>query len=180
MKMNYLTNLGQSVYNVDETGLQLNNQPSHVLAEKRAKDVVKITSGEKGETISCIACCNAEGVFLPSVCVFKGKNLKSEWTDSMTPGSHIVMAQKSVYVTATIFLNWFTKHFLPRKDEGKALLILDGHSSHSSSVVLETAEAANVILLCLPPHMTHYLQPLDRAFFKYLKTLSSSQRMDAE
>lgn len=171
LKENELFDKPGSIYNVDETGLQLNNRPGHVLAEKGAKDVVTITSGEKGETISCIACCNAEGVFLPPVCVFKGKNLKPEWTDSMPSGSHIVMAQKSAYVTATIFLNWFTKHFLPRKGEGKALLILDGHSSHCSSVeLLETAEAANVILLCLPPHTTHYLQPLDRAFFKSLKS----------
>ncbi|KAK9688065.1 hypothetical protein QE152_g35812 [Popillia japonica] len=74
--------------------------------EKGAKDVVTITSGEKGETISCVACCNAEGVL-------KGKNLKSEWTDPMPPGSLIVMTQKSAYVTAKIFLNWCAKHFPP-------------------------------------------------------------------
>lgn len=36
--------------------------------------------------------------------------------------------------------------------------------------LLETAEANDVVLLCLPPHTTHYLQPFDRAFFKSLKT----------
>lgn len=89
----------------------------------------------------------------------------------MPPGSRIVMSQKSAYVTATIFLGWFKNHFLPRKGEGKTLLILDGHASHCSCVeLLETAEANNVVLLCLPPHTTHCLQPLDRAFFKSLKT----------
>lgn len=171
LEQNELFNKPGCIYNVDETGLQLNNRPGNVLAEKGAKDVVTVTSGEKGETISCIACCNAEGFFLPPVCVFKGKNLKTEWTDSMPPGSHIVMSQKSAYVTATIFLDWFKNHFLPRKGEGRTLLILDGHASHCSSVeLLETAEANNVVLLCLPPHTTHYLQPLDRAFFKSLKT----------
>ncbi|XP_044761182.1 tigger transposable element-derived protein 6-like [Coccinella septempunctata] len=171
LKQNDLFDKPGCLFNVDETGLQLNNRPGHVLAEKGARNVVTVTSGEKGETISCIACCNAEGFFLPPVCIFKGKNSKKEWTDSMPPGSHIVMSQKSAYVTANIFLNWFKNHFLPRKGEGKALLILDGHSSHCSCVeLLETAEANDVILLCLPPHSTHYLQPLDRAFFKSLKT----------
>lgn len=171
LEQNELFDKPGSIYNVDETGLQLNNRPGHVIAEKGAKDVVTLTSGEKGETISCIACINAEGAFLPPVCVFKGKNLKTEWTDSLPPGSTIMMSQKSAYVTATIFLDWFTNHFLPRKNEGKTLLILDGHASHCSSVeLLETADANNVILLCLPPHTTHYLQPLDRAFFKSLKT----------
>lgn len=171
LEQNELFDKPGCIYNVDETGLQLNNRPGHVLAEKGAKDVVTVTSGEKGETISCIACCNAEGFFLPPVCIFKGKNLKTEWTDSMPPGSHVVMSQKSAYVTATIFLNWFKNHFLPRKGEGKTLLILDGHASHCSCVeLLEAAEANHVILLCLPPHTTHYLQPLDRAFFKSLKS----------
>ena len=50
------------------------------------------------------------------------------------------------------------------------MLILDGHGSHCNSVeTLEYAEANDVILLCLPPHTTHYLQPLDRSVFKALK-----------
>ncbi|KAF2882559.1 hypothetical protein ILUMI_23614 [Ignelater luminosus] len=60
------------------------------------------------------------------------KKLKTEWTDSMLPGSDIVMSQKSAHVTATIFLNWSTNHFLPRKDEEKTLLILGEDSSRCS------------------------------------------------
>lgn len=78
----------------------------------------------------------------------------------MPPGSLIVMTQKSAYVTAKIFLNWCAKHFPPGKGEGKALLILDEHSSHCSCVdLLETAEAANVILLCLPIIYNRSIEP---------------------
>lgn len=35
--------------------------------------------------------------------------------------------------------------------------------------MLEFAEEHNIILFRLPPHTTHYFQPLDRAFFKSLK-----------
>ncbi|CAG5051514.1 unnamed protein product [Parnassius apollo] len=48
------------IFNMDETGLQLNNRPGHVLAEKGTKAVSTVTSTEKGETITVIACCNAE------------------------------------------------------------------------------------------------------------------------
>lgn len=112
LEQNEFFNKPGCIYNVDETGLQLNNRPGHVIAAKGATDIVTVTSGEKGETISCIACCNAEGFFLPPVCIFKGKNLKTEWTDSMPPGSHVVMSQKSAYVTAPIFLDWFENHSL--------------------------------------------------------------------
>lgn len=51
------------------------------------------------------------------------------------------------------------------------MLILDGHSSHCSDVeLLDLAASNDVIMLCLPSHTTHWLQPLDRSFFKPLKT----------
>lgn len=60
--------------------------------------------------------------------------------------------------------------FLPRKPQGKCVLILDGHSSHCSNVeMLEFAEENEIILICLLSHTTHFLQPLDRTFFKSLK-----------
>jgi len=158
------------IYNMDETGLQLNNRPGMVLAERGSKAVVNITAQEKGETITVVACCNAEGQFLPPACIFKGKNKKSEFEDNMPPGSVVYMSQKSAYINSELFFIWFKDHFIPRKVPGKVVLILDGHGSHCNSVeTLECAEANDVILLCLPPHTTHYLQPLDRSVFKSLK-----------
>lgn len=160
-----------NIFNIDESGLQLNNKPGYVIAEKGSKTVSNITSGEKGETISIVACCSAEGVFLPPLCILKGKNLKECHKDGMPPGSAIVMNEKSAYINAVIFKKWLEEHFLPRKPAGTALIILDGHTSHTNSVeVLEFCEANEIILLCLPSHTTHFLQPLDRSFFKSLKS----------
>lgn len=33
---------------MDETGLQVNTQPEYVVAEKESKNIVAVTSGEKG------------------------------------------------------------------------------------------------------------------------------------
>jgi hypothetical protein len=65
---------------------------------------------------------------------------------------------------------WFEKSFIPqataRNKSGKPiLLILDGHSSHETSHILHLAELHNIIILCLPPHTTHKLQPLDVGVF---------------
>jgi hypothetical protein len=135
-----------NIYNVDETGLQLNTRAGMVLAE------------------------NAEGFFLPPYCIFKGKNKNDELSDGMPPGSAIRMNKKSAYVNSDIFFDWLKFHFLPRKMPGKVLLIVDGHTSHTNNLeMLQFSEEKNIILLCLPPHTTHYLQPLDRGFFKSLK-----------
>jgi hypothetical protein len=155
---------------MDECGLQVNNEPGKVVATKGSRDVHHVTSGERGETISLIACCNAEGKFLPPYCIFKGKRKKIEFEDGMPPGSQVTMNETSAYVNPAVFLDWLKNHFIPRKEQGKVLLILDGHRSHCSDVnVLDFAAENNVIILCLPGHTTHYLQPLDRSFFKPLK-----------
>ena len=45
------------------------------------------------------------------------------------------------------------------------------HSSHMNSYeMLENTQANNIILLCLPSHTTHFLQSLDRSYFKSLKS----------
>ncbi|KAJ4449391.1 hypothetical protein ANN_00790 [Periplaneta americana] len=49
--------------------------------------------------------------------------------------------------------------------EDKVPLVLDGHSSHKNLDVLEYAKTNGVIMVCLPPHCTHRMQPLDVAFF---------------
>jgi len=48
---------------VDETGLQLNNCPGHVITQKGSKSVSSVTSEERGKTITVVTCCNAEGDF---------------------------------------------------------------------------------------------------------------------
>lgn len=170
LRENNLLNTPQKIFNLDETGLQLNNNPGKVVTNKGAKMVNCITSAEKGETISVITCVNAEGYFLPPCCIFKGKNKKIEFEDGLPPGGKVIMGGKSAYVSSDIFFQWFREFFVPRKGQGKILLIMDGHSSHCSNVeLLDYAVANDVILFCLPSHTTHWLQPLDRSFFKPLK-----------
>lgn len=146
----------RKIYNTDETRVQLNNVPDKVLASRGAKSVSSVTSSEKGETITVLSCVNAEGHFIPPFCIFKGKNKKKEFEDGLPPGGCVTMNEKSAYVTSAIFLTWLQTMFVPRKDPGKVLLILDGHSSHVSDPdVLDYAANNDIILLCLPSHTTH-------------------------
>lgn len=171
LKENGLIDKPGNVFNMDETGLQLNNKPGKVVAIKGSKNVTSVTSGEKGETISVLACVSGEGYFLPPFCIMKGKNLKQEFCDGMPPGAEVKMSQKSGYVNTDLFFDWLKNHFNPRKPAGKVLLLLDGHTSHTSSIeVLEFAEKEDIILMSIPPHTSHWLQPLDRSFFKSFKS----------
>ncbi|KAI4471504.1 hypothetical protein MML48_1g11818 [Holotrichia oblita] len=79
------------IFNMDETGLQLNNKPGYVVACKGSKNVANITASEKGETITIVACFSAEGVYIPPMCIMKGKNKKAEFEDGLPPGSIVCM-----------------------------------------------------------------------------------------
>ena len=49
------------------------------------------------------------------------------------------------------------------------LLILDGHESHKSLAFQDLCEENKIITLCMPPHASHILQPLDVGCFAPLK-----------
>ncbi len=170
LQINGLMEKPGSIYNMDETGVQLNNEPNTIVAAKGSKSVHVVSSSKRGETITVVACANAEGMFLPPYCIMKGQNYKDEYGDGLPPGSRVKMIKKSSYMTAELFMDWLENHFIPRKPLGKVLLILEGHASPMNAVgMLDYANAKDIILLCLPSHTTHYLQPLDRAYFGPLK-----------
>lgn len=50
-------------------------------------------------------------------------------------------------------------------------LVLDGHYSHTRNIeVIEMARQNHVSIMCLPPHATHKMQPLDVGYMAPLKT----------
>ena len=72
------------------------------------------------------------------------------------------------------FFEWFKTIFVPKVrdmlETGPVVLLMDGHSSHYSLQMIEYARSVGVILYCLPPHMTHVLQPFDVGVFGPAKT----------
>lgn len=66
---------------------------------------------------------------------------------------------------------WLQKDFAPEsatqlEDPGHyRLLILDGHNSHCTFRFCDFAEKHRIIILCLPSHTTHALQPCDVGVF---------------
>lgn len=56
------------------------------------------------------------------------------------------------------------------------LLLLDGHASHVKNFdVIDLARANEVVIICLSPHCTHKLQPLDVGFMKPLSECYTHQ-----
>ena len=63
----------------------------------------------------------------------------------------------------------FDKHTKDRSVGRYRLLILDGHGSHVTPEFDQYCLEQSIIVLCMPPHSSHLLQPLDISYFSVLK-----------
>ncbi len=70
---------GDTIYNMDETGLQLVAKSPKIVCTRGSKRVVVRKTGERSETISIACCGNASGNhILPPFVIFKGESLSED------------------------------------------------------------------------------------------------------
>ncbi|KAL2019063.1 hypothetical protein VTK56DRAFT_10094 [Thermocarpiscus australiensis] len=72
----------------------------------------------------------------------------------------------------------FDYYMVPRAKGIYRLLILDGHKSHHSTEFELCCQESKIITLCMPPHSSHLLQPLDVGCFGPLKQAYGRQIED--
>ena len=141
------------------------------LPKKGKKSIYARTSGEKGNTTTVLCCANAAGEYVTPYIIFKGTRSNPALGKGAPYGS-VIRLSKSGWIDNELFLDWM-KHFNSQRkktSDGATLLILDGHSSHMSIDCLKYSQEHNIVMLCLPAHCTHFLQPLDRTVYKSLKS----------
>lgn len=147
----------ENIFNVNELGLS----------------TVKIfaTKGHKlGQHLTVVCAMNTVSTFVPPAFIFPQKRFKKELMDNCPIGS-IAFYQENEWMSSELILKWLQHfvHYMKISKENKALLLLDGHSSHKSLEVLEYTENNGIILFCFPTHCTHRVQPLDVGFFNSLQ-----------
>lgn len=159
------------IWNADETGFNFEHSPVSVVAEKGERSVTSKTSN-RSTNLTAMACVNANGDRMPPMLIVKGKTHRCLHTfnTAEAPEGTVWTYQKSGWITDSIGEQWFDQVFLPNCGPDRPqLLILDGHASHETLAIIERAIEEGITLLTLPPHCTHYLQPLDRSVFGPLK-----------
>ncbi|CAK5274984.1 unnamed protein product, partial [Mycena citricolor] len=165
----------ENIYNMDEKGCQRGG------GKKTAG--VKYFFGRQQRTRYRHRSANLELVtILEAVCadgssllpgfVFPGVEQSPEWFDEDL--AILICMSATGWTDNHISVQWFKKCFIPQakawaKEKGTndqpILLVLDGHGSHEALELIDLARENNIILLLLPPHTTHKLQPLDVGVF---------------
>lgn len=158
------------IFNVDETGITTVQDPSIVLAPKGQKRVGSITSWERGKNITVICAMSAAGTYVPPLFIFPRKR-HSPQLEKGGPLAAVYECTPNGWTTEQIFLKWLNhfKDFVKPTQEKPVLLILDNHNSHATLEAYNFCKKNNIIMLSLPPHSSHRMQPLDVTFFGPLK-----------
>lgn len=160
------------IFNVDESGLCIvQSKCPQIIACKGKRQIGTLTSAERGSLLTVVLSMSASGIFVPPMMIFPRKNANAQLEKGAPPGS-IFRYHPSGWIQMDLFTAWF-HHFIEKTrptKENPVLLILDGHHTHTRNLdVILAAKENFVTILCLPPHTTHKLQPLDKSVMGPLK-----------
>jgi DDE superfamily endonuclease len=132
------------------------------------------------EFITLIGSVSALGYKIPPTLLYKGasKDLQDSWVNDLKEEDDVFFGSTPNGWTNDAYgMKWLTEVFEPRtrpnRPTSKRLLIVDGHSSHVNMRFIEWADLHGIMILILPPHSTHRLQPLDVNCFQPLSTAYS-------
>ena len=159
------------MYNFDETGFMMGKtQPKMVVTSSENYGRQKRIQPGNREWVTVIQGVAAMGRAIPPFVIFAGKVLIDIWFHNL-PRDWILEVSPNGWTNNRLALAWlehFDKHS-KQQTVGYRLLIIDGHESHCSVEFQDRCKEKNIILLCMPPHSSHLLQPLDVACFSLLK-----------
>jgi hypothetical protein len=159
-------------YNFDETGFMMGVIQAQMVftgSEKRGNPK-KIQPGNR-EWVTDIQGVSAKGWALPPFLIFPGKVLITSWFHNL-PRDWVIEVSPNGWTSNKLGLAWlkhFNTHTKARSVGAYRLLIVDGHESHNSHEFHKYCEEEKIIVLCMPPHSSHLLQPLDVGCFSPLK-----------
>ncbi|XP_063911278.1 uncharacterized protein LOC135128298 [Zophobas morio] len=159
------------IYNMDETGISTVQDPGTIIAEKGQKRVGSVTSYERGKNITVICAVSAAGSYIPPMFIYPRKRMSPQLCKG-GPTEAIYHCSKNGWTNQALFVIWL-KHFVKFAKPSSAepiLLIVDNHYSHVSLEAYIFCRENFIVVLSIPPHTSHRMQPLDIAFYGPLKT----------
>jgi hypothetical protein len=165
----------EDIYNFDETGFQMGViGTSRVITRSERVGRPNLTQPGNREWVTVIESVNASGWALPPMIIFKGKMHQSSWYENgKLPYNWVIAVSENGWTNDKLGLTWlkevFNKHTQTRTIGRYRLLVLDGHGSHNTPEFDHFCTENSIIVLYMPPHSSHLLQPLDVGCFSSLK-----------
>lgn len=127
------------------------------------------------EFISLLACICADGSALPPALIYQGAShdLQNTWVEDLQETEKAYFAATATgWTSDQLGRSWLRRFDQDTQNKGgrRRLLLVDDHSSHVNMAFLALADSLRILVMILPPHSTHRLQPLDVGLFSPLAT----------
>ena len=173
----------EDIYNFDETGFMMGIIfPGMVVTTSDGRGKAKLAQPGNREWATVIQGVNAQGWAIPPFIILAAQYHLANWyRECDLPDDWRIATTDNGWTTNEVGLDWikhFDYHTAPRTTGRYRLLILDGHESHHSTEFELYCQKHNIITLCMPPHSSHLLQPLDVGCFGPLKQAYGRQIED--
>jgi hypothetical protein len=162
----------QDVFNFDETGFMMGvASTSKVVTSSDTIGRATVVQPGNREWVTTIECINASGWSIPPFVILSGRLHQASWYQELPPDWAVAVSDNG-WTNDGLGHEWiqhFHRHTESRSSGAYRLLILDGHSSHATPEFDQFCTENKIISLCMPPHTSHLLQPLDVGCFSPLK-----------
>jgi hypothetical protein len=165
----------EDIYNFDETGFAMGTiATARVITQAERTSRPSLVQPGNREWVTAIETINAAGWVLPPMVIFAGKTHRTNWFENTDlPLDWMIGVSENGWTNDQLGFEWLQSVFEPNtKDRTKGvyrLLILDGHNSHLTPRFDQFCTEHKIVPLCMPPHSSHILQPLDVGCFSVLK-----------
>lgn len=160
-------------WNADESGYRVGVVESGVTVwTYREIKTVESLNPDNRTLVTVMEAISAAGRTIPPFIILPGILLRVKHLDNCLADETALATSPNGYTDDQLSLDWFDhweKHSRPLDHNEKRLLLVDNHGSHCTIEFFQRCVAANVILFLLPPHTTHYCQPLDVGIFQICK-----------
>ena len=166
-------------FTTDETGFSIGSvQRGKVIINAQIRSQFQANPGWQ-EWVTAIECICTDGTVIDPLLIFKGAKVGDWIQHANVPNTWSHSCSNKGWTSDIHGLQWLRQCFEPATREkancGYRILILDGHGSHVTGGFIAHCMDYKIVLLCLPPHTSHLLQPLDVGLFGPLKKVLSAK-----
>ena len=189
----------ENTWNMDEKGVQLGiGAKIAAIIDREQSSVYSVEDGNR-ELVTIIEAVSATGAALIPSIIFQGVRRNPEWgrpENNPSSARYVVISLSQLFTPVNndlysvsvspkgwtdqeLGLKWLERDFelntRPQNPQEFRLLILDGHNSHCTYPFIKFSAEHRILIICLPSHTTHALQPCDVGVFGPLTHAWKSQ-----
>lgn len=124
------------------------------------------------ENVTILVCVNAAGDTTPPLALWAFERIPekvyrkkpTDWSYGKSPNGWMTSEVMYEYIC-----NEFYPYLVKKVIQFPVIIFLDGHASHISLPLSEFYVKHEIIVVCLPPNCTNYIQVLDVVYFRPVK-----------